>query len=512
MVCSLTGMKSGITKIIRENERFLSHVLQIAGLGAYVMDIARGVFVSSGILDEIFGFSPKGLHTYDEWVALLHPEDRQMVTEYFTREVVGQHQRFDKKYRIIRVSDGEARWVHGYGDLEYDSENRPVVMIGTIQDITERNRAEQALQQSETRYRELIALAVDGIMLGSHEGIILEANQRMCEMTGLTRADLVGRHIRDALFTPDSLANEPLRFDLLHKGETVVRERQILRANGEMLFVELRTRMMPDGTYQSIYRDITERKTAETLLYNFAETLARRVEERTRELEAANASLDKSVIQLRTLAMELTRAEEGERKRVAGILHDQVQQSIAAATMKISLLGGRMPAAERTRVMNDTLAILGEALDASRSLTVSLCPPVLLEAGLRPGLKWLAEWMKEKHGLTVRIVGDESLSVPGPLNILLFQAVRELLFNVVKHAGVKMAWVSLERPQASLLSLTVSDHGKGFTGQDATTPGLSGGLGLFHLRERLIYCGGSLTVTGGKGRGTRVVIVVPVDA
>ena len=640
-------MNSDMIKAIRENERFLSHVLQIAGLGTYVMDIVKGTFTASRILDGVFGLDAGKIHSYDDWVALLHPDDRPMVTEYFTREVLGQRRRFDKEYRIVRATDGAERWVHGYGDLDFDADDRPVIMTGTIQDITERKRSEQALQQSESRYRELVALAVDGILLGSHEGIILEANQRMCEMTGLSREDLVGKNIREVLFSPGSLKNTPLRFDLLQQGETVVREREILRADGEMAFVELRTKMMPDGTYQSIYRDITERKTAETLLYDFAENLASRVTERTRELEEANSNLrqsvqqlrtnenllremgcmakvggweldihtgkqiwtdevyhihevdldfeptgdngiafysaesrpvieravqrcieqgepfdlelqivtakgnrlwvhsvgkadiengriygtfqdvterrlsesllrdknmalDQSVAQLRTLAMELTQAEERERKRLAGILHDHVQQYIAAATMKISLLGTRMPAGERTREVKETLSLLGEALDASRSLTVSLCPPVLLDAGLMPGLRWLVDWMREKHGLAVKLTGDEVLTVPGSFNIILFQAVRELLFNVVKHAGVKTAYVSMGQPQANSLCLTVSDRGKGFAFNESQVRNLSSGFGLFHLRERLTHIGGTLTVTSEKGHGARIAITVPI--
>ena len=132
-------------------------------------------------------------------------------------------------------------------------------------DLTERRRAEKALQESESRYRELIELAVDGILMGSPEGIIIGANSYMLHLTGRTLTNLVGKHVNE-LFNPDELKSTPLRFDLLQKGETVTNERQLIRLDGKVIPVEMHTKMMPDGTYQSIYRDITERKQAEELL------------------------------------------------------------------------------------------------------------------------------------------------------------------------------------------------------------------------------------------------------
>jgi signal transduction histidine kinase len=227
-------------------------------------------------------------------------------------------------------------------------------------------------------------------------------------------------------------------------------------------------------------------------------------------LREKNIALDQSVAQLRKLAMELTKAEEEERKRLASILHDHVQQYIAAANMNISLLDTRMSVAEHAQGVKKVLALLGEAMTASRSLTVSLCPPVLLEAGLMPGLSWLAEWMQVQHGLTVTVIGDGAQAVPASLNTFLFQAVRELLFNVVKHAGVKQASVVVEQPASDVLRLTVQDQGKGFPAGGSHLPPLSGGFGLFQLRERLTYMGGMFDVACAPSGGTRISITVPL--
>jgi len=133
-------------------------------------------------------------------------------------------------------------------------------------DLAGRQRGEEVPRQSEERYRMLVEMAADAIILFSQEGIIIEANQQLSSMLGMAGSDFIGRHIRELPFSPESLRDKPFRFDLLQKGETVITERTLIRLNGEEITVEMRTRMMPDGAYQSIGRDITERKQAEERL------------------------------------------------------------------------------------------------------------------------------------------------------------------------------------------------------------------------------------------------------
>lgn len=139
------------------------------------------------------------------------------------------------------------------------------VNIAMAQDISERKKAEMELLKSERRFRELIEFAVDGILIGSTEGAILEANTYMLNLTGRTLKNLIGLNITE-LFAPNVLKNKPLRYDLLKKDQTVISERDILHIDGEIIPIEMHTKMMPDGKYQSIFRDITERKKAEETL------------------------------------------------------------------------------------------------------------------------------------------------------------------------------------------------------------------------------------------------------
>jgi PAS domain S-box-containing protein len=156
LVIGLFGISRDITarsnaaRALKLSEAWLRESQQIAGIGSYLLDISTGDWVSSPILDGLLGIDGSYPHTVTGWTELIHPDDREMMASYFANEVVGIGKPFNKEYRIQRQDDQEVRWVNGLGELEFGSEpdgqNRPVKMIGTIQDITERKFYEEALE------------------------------------------------------------------------------------------------------------------------------------------------------------------------------------------------------------------------------------------------------------------------------------------------------------------------------------------------------------------------------
>jgi PAS domain S-box-containing protein len=150
-------------------------------------------------------------------------------------------------------------------------------MIVTAEDITEKDIYHKAMKDSEEKFRRTIEFAADGILLGSGEGYITEANQAACELFGMSKKDIINLHITKMPFTKESLERSPMRFDLLKEGRTVISERAIKRRNGTEIIIEMKTKMMEDGSYQSIYRDITERKRMERELKKNEEKYSRLV-------------------------------------------------------------------------------------------------------------------------------------------------------------------------------------------------------------------------------------------
>jgi PAS domain S-box-containing protein len=133
---------------LQESERLLRESQVAAGLGSYRMDIAAGRWHPSAILQTVFGIDETYDCTIEGWTALLHPADRAGMADYFLHEVIGRGRPFDREYRIVRPRDGAERWVHGLGQLHCDAQGRPLKMHGTIRDITERKRADDALHAS----------------------------------------------------------------------------------------------------------------------------------------------------------------------------------------------------------------------------------------------------------------------------------------------------------------------------------------------------------------------------
>jgi diguanylate cyclase (GGDEF)-like protein/PAS domain S-box-containing protein len=198
-VIGLFGVTRDITEraqteaALRENEERLKESQRIAGLGSYVTDIGAGMWTSSAVLDELFGIDKEYVRTVDGWGALVHPDDRESMVTYFAEEVVGRGKPFDREYRIVRQSDGAVRWVHGLGRLEVDAEGRPIKMLGTIQDITERRQADATLRESKDLLQLFIEHAPAGLAMFDREMRYLAASRRWLQMHSLVDREVTGQ-------------------------------------------------------------------------------------------------------------------------------------------------------------------------------------------------------------------------------------------------------------------------------------------------------------------------------
>jgi signal transduction histidine kinase len=250
--------------------------------------------------------------------------------------------------------------------------------------------------------------------------------------------------------------------------------------------------------------ELTERaEHAALALRELNEGLEQRVQERTRQMAEYQQ-------QLRSLVAELSSTEQRERHRVATELHDNLAQLLAVCKMRVSAIeASAQPGSTVAKEAGAVRSFLGEGIAYTRTLMTDLRPDVLNDSDLTAAVGWVAQGMR-RHGLEVRVEDD---GLPKPLDEemlgLLFHCVRELLFNVVKHARTNEATVSIERPDGTV-RVTVADSGVGFDPTKlAAVPSEEGGFGLFSIRERLSLLGGAMEVEGSPGRGTRIRLTVP---
>lgn len=237
------------------------------------------------------------------------------------------------------------------------------------------------------------------------------------------------------------------------------------------------------------------------------EVLEERVKERT-------AVASQRAVQLSALAAELTEAEERERRRLAQVLHDHLQQLLVAAKLNLGILERRVNDTDRNDV-HRVDELIRESIDLSRSLAVELSPPILYEAGLVAAVQWLGRWMGEKHGLVTYVEAEKDLvEIPENQRVLLFQVIRELLFNVVKHAGSDEAYVIMNCDDDGRIRISVQDDGRGFDVDSISGDHATSGehFGLFSIDERLRLMHGSIDVNSTPGKGTVVNIEIAIEA
>jgi len=209
--------------------------------------------------------------------------------------------------------------------------------------------------------------------------------------------------------------------------------------------------------------------------------------------------------QLQRLTLELSQAEERERRRIALILHEDLQQQIAGARFHLTLLASRRQGVRR-EVIGRIDELLKEAIQKSRSLSHDLSPAVMNANDLAEVLEWLAQWARTRHGLTVRVrVCGLAILQSEALTMFLFRTVQEILFNVVKHAQVDEAAIRVRRI-GRYVYLSVSDRGRGFDRHEVKE---TAGLGLLSIRERIQLLGGRIKIKSAMGQGTRCHLVVP---
>ena len=367
---------------------------------------------------------------------------------------------------------------------------------------------QDARDQMETmleKFTDLYDFAPVGYFSIDDQGLILDVNLTGAALLGVERSRLINRRLPHFL-APTS---RPVFLAFLEKvfaepGKQVC-EASLLHEDGTPFWANLQAASAASlhgarKWCRMAVSDISALKRAEEAMHELTATLESRVAQRTAELEHRTRQLQK-------LALELLQAEDRERKRLADILHDDLQQQLAAANFHLGLLGNRIHGDASLREAIDQVAVMiKDAIAKSRSLSHELGPAILYHGDFGEAIEWLANQIQAKHGLAVHVEVHGPVDVASDsIKVFLFRTAQEILFNIVKHAEVTEAAVRL-RWRHGQLWLTICDHGRGF---DPKALGQTGGSGLLSIRERVELLGGRMKIRSAPGRGSTFLIAVP---
>jgi PAS domain S-box-containing protein len=363
-------------------------------------------------------------------------------------------------------------------------------------DITDRKLAEEALREAkdgleervkeqtyelyeESLYaRSLIEASLDPLVTISSDGKIMDVNHALEEATGVPREQLIGSDFSD-YFTEPEKARAGYE-EVFRQGFVRDYPLELKHRDGQVTLVMYNASVYRDNTGRimgvfAAARDITKRKQA----------------------EAAQ----------RRLASELAMAEERERKRIAGVLHDDIAQTLAAARMRLDMLQ-EIPSDQELRV-KEAKAFLLQSLQETRSLMNDLGNPVLFELGLEAACLALAKQMMERHHVRISCDIQDAFEDLNPdVKTILYQVIKELLNNVVKHSRAHNAQLMIDMENGHLRA-KVTDDGVGFDPRTLGAPNAEGGFGLYSIKERLSAVDGSLSIESTPGTGTAVTAILP---
>ncbi len=452
---------------------------------------------------EYFGQSREALLS-DQWQVLTHPDDGTAYGDEFLA-CVKEQRPFHAQTRV--QCKGQWRWIESWGRPRFDAQGQYLGHVGSSVDITDRKAAEDAIRQSEEKLRGVFENAAAGMVLADLQGRFLQVNGRMCQMLGYEREELLGKDYTQ-ITHPDDVAADTSQFEQLKRGEidNYSMRKRYLRKDGSPLWVHLSTGLLRDvqGQVQLVIgavQDISAQVQAEHALSQINATLEARVQSRTHVIRQQSD-------QVRRMALEVIEAEERERKRIAAVLHDELQQLLAAVRMRVTILRRQvLPQHQKDWQGVDELVVA--SLQAARTLAVDLSPPLLRDAGLAPAMQWLVGRFAEQHRLTVHLEADPHAEPDdSELRSFVFQTARECLFNVVKHAKVSEAFVQLELKDG-MVHLTIADHGQGC---DSVAKGGGTGLGLFGIAQRVARLGGWSEMQSAPQQGCTVTLAVPKNA
>jgi PAS domain S-box-containing protein len=436
--------------------------------------------------EKIVGYSKEELMSNPIIELIVHPDDKDMVREKYLKRLKGDTVPSVYSYRIVD-KEGNIKWLETNSVL-ITWMGRPAA-LAFFNNVTERKISEERLRLLESAFQH----ANDSIIITTTNpdhpsSQVVYVNPAFSRMTGYSAEELYADPsiILQGPRTEGSEWHKLETRNLKEKAYSI--ETVNYKKDGTKIYLEWQISPISDDSgkithFVSIYRDITERKKAEKKVIEYQG-------------------------HLRSMASEMLLTEEKERRRISAMLHDHIGQSLAIAKIKLGVLRDVLPDSGGDEVIHDIRTLIEKSIQYSKSLTFELSPPILYELGFASAVEWFGEQIQKHHNICFEFHDDAE---PKPLkkdfSVLLFQVVREIFMNIIKHAHAKSVKAVLQR-DGKVMNIILEDDGIGF---DTSAIDKKMSFGFFSIRERLRYIGGSFEIDSEPGEGSKIILEVPLN-
>ena len=383
----------------------------------------------------------------------------------------------------------------------------------------ERGRSEDALRESEERFRAILSQATAGIVRKDTQGTLLFVNDAFCSMVGYSSSELVleGKTCWD-LTHPDDVEENKRLFDrLVRDGTAFQMERRLLRQDGSILWANVSVSPVLDASgipvsAVGVEVDISARKHAEESLRQLNLELESRVQARTAELQAMNQALQENRRRLQILSQRLVQVQEEERRSLARELHDRVGQSLIALNLNLTIIQGELFKGNTQQLstrLADSIQLVTQVITLVRDVMSNLRPTILDDYGLESALQTYVTEFQARYGVPVQF---EKRTPPLPrldssIEITLLRISQEALTNVARHAQASQAVISLRLDEKHVY-LTIEDNGIGIPSVEGASRPRSHGLKI--MQERAEALEGTLKILSTPGKGTKIEVAIPL--
>jgi PAS domain S-box-containing protein len=477
-----------IQKALAESEEVFRTLAETVTAGIYIYREGRFIYVNPSA-EKMTGYSRDELLKMNV-LDLVHPSFQDNVRERLLRRDLGWQSAARHEDKIV-TKDGEERWMDvSAAGAKFHGE--PAVIV-TAFDITSRKRAEEELQRSEERYRTLFETSPDAVAVFDADLKLTMTNERAASLYGLTRAkELLGKSLYEFIAPEDHERVKALIEEMQRSGRLVVFECTGIRSDQTRFDLETRASLIDDGpgSVLTVTTDITQRKLAEKALKSSQE-------------------------QLRALSAKAQSAREAEGTRIAREIHDELGGALTGLKWELESIDTALANKNESSIpevrkqIKLMTGLIESTINTVRRISSELRPGVLDDLGLVAALEWHAQQFQKRTGLTVHWdsnLEQTQLSREGATAV--FRIFQEVLTNVLRHSRAENIYVRL-REIENELELEVRDDGRGITEDEQLH---TRSLGLLGMKERALLVGGEVSIKGIEGRGTTVLVLVPLGA